>query len=203
MSEKQSNPHLTFRHLRLPWVSNSATVTVAIRIDKDSETADVAFAFCSPEETGFQKCTGRRIAKTRLDSDRSLSVELLDAEPIEAAVARGIKAALFLRFAAKREYEKNIVDKAKEADISVETARECEPFCHWFPNWFMRAVSADVAQDTDPMDEQKRNERDAQAFVESLLGQCEYAYKVHLAAVKEKHERDAAKKAHEKESAGQ
>lgn len=189
MSEQQSKPYLTFRHLRLPWVSKSATVTAAIRINKEAEKAEVAFSFCSPEEKTFQKRVGRRIARTRLNGDRCLSVKLLDTEPVEDAVARGLREALIQRFVAKR------------------ALKTLDPFTHWFPNWFMRAVHVDTMEYTDPMDYPKRDKEDAKVFVAGLFHFCKMAYRMHLAEVKEKHERDAAEaaaKAHDgEESAGE
>ena len=174
MSE-QSKPHLTFRHLRLPWVSSSATITAAIRIDKNAGKADVAFSFCSPDEKRFHKRVGRRIAETRLDGDRCVHVKLFDPGSTETAVACGLKGALVQRFVAKKEHE---------------TAK---PFTHWVPNWLMRSVNAFTVENTALGEDPDPEKTKAQVFVIVLLHHCSSAYERHLKEVKERRERDARK----------
>lgn len=67
MSDEKQTPEaeITYRHLRLPWVSHSAAITAAI-LGGPVGKVRVAIACCSPKEAAFCKRVGRGIAATRL-----------------------------------------------------------------------------------------------------------------------------------------
>lgn len=165
MSENPSNEFLTFRHLRLPWLGNSASVTAAIKVSPEAEEARVAFAFCSPKETAFTKRKGRRIAESRLEK-RGVAVKLGKEESPRVAVKRGLAEALIQRFAAR----------------DARTANE--KFDHWFPHWLLRSFERSADGYADNTDRAAR-------VVETLMAQCANEFELHKQRVEKQKKRAA------------
>lgn len=174
MSEGPSNEFVTFRHLRLPWLGNSASVTAAIKINPKTEQAQVAFAFCSPKEHGFKKRTGRRIAESRL-AKRSVTVKYTKDDRPRGAVARGLAESVLRRFNARNRFTK--VNKEDHFD-------------HWFPHWLLRSVTPDATSAGYASVQEH-----ARAVASEIMSRCETAYEVHKAQVEEQKKRAAAEAA--------